>query len=431
MNFEPLNNLNFSMKRYLFICTLLFSYSLVFAQTDQGLIAHYSFDGCNLDDETGTEANRGLANVNGVPPICECGVIGKSLRFDELTNPAHVNDITFAGPVNDEFDTEDFTMSFYFKPTNVQGTMDIISKRDKDDCTNFHAFAVKFTAGSNTLNVLLSEDNDVNASLLYQLPFGRCWYHITIVRKGAASQLYVDGEFVQEVKASRRVDISNNDFLKISGSPCQGTFELPFQGNIDELRIYNQALDKDEIAGLFVPYNRLVNEPNPKIFLGNSLEIEPSLTCAHSFLWTPSDGLNQADTLTPTITPIEPGVITYQIQYIDSTCIATDTIQVTVIDPSTLDCNEIFLPKAFTPNGHGPLQNETYGISNPEAMEQLISFEIFDRWGTMVFGTSDRFTKWDGNFKGQAINPGVFLYKVVYQCDGEEQIQAGSLTLIR
>ena len=419
------------MKKYLLFLVLLFSFNFLFSQTTVGLIAHYSFDDCSLDDETGTEANRGLANINGLPPVCECGVAGQSLRFDEITGLGQPNDITFAGPVNDEFDTEDFTLSFYFKPTNVQGTIDIISKRDKDACTNANAFAVRFTAGSNTLNVLLSEDNDVHASLLYQLPFGRCWYHITIIRKGISSLLYLDGELVQEVRATKRVDISNNDFLKISGSPCQSSIERPFQGNIDEIRVYNRALNEAEIKELFISFNRLPNAPNPKIFLGNFIEIQASLTCAHSFRWTPTDGLSQSDALAPVITPTEPGITTYQIEYIDSTCISTDTLRVTVIDPDELDCNLIFLPKAFTPNGRGPLQNETYGISNPEAMEDLVSFEIFDRWGSLVFSTTDRFAQWDGTFKGQAINPGVFLYKVVYKCENEEQIKAGSLTLLR
>ena len=108
---------------------------------------------------------------------------------------------------------------------------------------------------------------------------------------------------------------------------------------------------------------------------------------------------------------------------------ATDTIQITVIDPEELPC-AAQLPRAFTPNGDG--RNDTYGISNSVVLEgRLIEFEIFDRWGGRIFSTTDPFAKWDGTFNGKELNPGVLLYRVRFMCGDEELTDMGSLTLLR
>ena len=111
-----------------------------------------------------------------------------------------------------------------------------------------------------------------------------------------------------------------------------------------------------------------------------------------------------------------------------SACVATDSVQVTVIDPDELPC-EAFLPRAFTPNGDN--LNDTYGISNPYAIEELLSFEIFDRWGGQVFYTEDPFERWDATFHGDKVMPGVFLWRVRYRCDGAEQVKSGNVTVLR
>ena len=102
----------------------------------------------------------------------------------------------------------------------------------------------------------------------------------------------------------------------------------------------------------------------------------------------------------------------------------------TVIDPATLDCNTIFIPNAFTPGG-SPGRNDAFGISTPFAVNDFISFEIFDRWGGRVFNAVDPFQTWDGSFQDKPVNPGVFLYRLRYRCDGVEKLKTGSLTLLR
>jgi gliding motility-associated-like protein len=111
-------------------------------------------------------------------------------------------------------------------------------------------------------------------------------------------------------------------------------------------------------------------------------------------------------------------------------CTATDTITVNVIDPDTLDCTRIFIPNAFTP-GFSSGRNDRFFISNPFAISEFISFEVFDRWGGRVFNAESVTDSWDGTFAGNPVNTGIFLYRLRYRCKGEEKVLSGTVTLLR
>ena len=142
----------------------------------------------------------------------------------------------------------------------------------------------------------------------------------------------------------------------------------------------------------------------------------------------PSTGISDPMISDPVVTPTGPTNYIVAIEYAD--CLATDTIFVNVIDPDTLDCNTIYIPNAFTP-GATPGRNDVFGISNPFAVDEFISFEVFDRWGGRVFNAATPFDAWDGNFQGKPTNPGVFLYRLHYKCDSVEKVKTGTLTLLR
>lgn len=57
----------------------------------------------------------------------------------------------------------------------------------------------------------------------------------------------------------------------------------------------------------------------------------------------------------------------------------------------------IWIPNAFTPNEDG--KNERFGPHAVGFMEKGYSMKIFDRWGRLVFETTDFYTRWDGTDK--------------------------------
>ncbi len=84
----------------------------------------------------------------------------------------------------------------------------------------------------------------------------------------------------------------------------------------------------------------------------------------------------------------------------------------------------------FTPNGDG--KNDFVKILNAGEMK-LIDFTIYNRWGELVFQTSDIEQGWDGNYRGSLQNEGTFVYyiKAINKKTSTEVFQKGNIALIR
>jgi gliding motility-associated-like protein len=90
---------------------------------------------------------------------------------------------------------------------------------------------------------------------------------------------------------------------------------------------------------------------------------------------------------------------------------------------------ELLIPNAFSPNGDG--QNDIFRIANITD-EKLIDFKVFNRWGTILFRTTDPKQGWDGTNKGQAQPVGVYGYVIrIGYPDGYVETYKGTVTLIR
>ncbi len=99
------------------------------------------------------------------------------------------------------------------------------------------------------------------------------------------------------------------------------------------------------------------------------------------------------------------------------------------------NCPIYNLPNVFTPNNDG--DNDLF-IPFPYCFVDAIDLQIYNRWGNVVFQTSDPDIKWDGkNLKGNDVSEGVYFYtcKVFEQrVSGivrSTEILQGSIQIIR
>ncbi len=404
---------------YCILLLFLWTTTLSAQEVVNGLVAHYSFDDCfdQGKDDTGNNASATIAGS----PECVCGVSGNAILLD-----GEDDYLQFLGTVVNTFSTIDFTVSLFIKPTQPLGTQVILSKQDA--CTVDRSFTIDFKASSNSIAAELSQNAMRSAKVDGTLDPEPCWYHIIFIRRGNRSQLFIDGVLTEEVSAESRVNVESNGVFSLGDGKCVDIDVNRFAGLVDELKVYERALRVEEVQALNLKPDRIANE-DAVIFLGSSVEIELGKTCADTYDWIPRAGIDDPSISNPIITPTIEGVFTYEVTLSDQYCAATDTLQITVIDPESLPC-AAQLPSAFTPNNDG--RNDTYGISNSVVLEdKLISFEIFDRWGGRIFSTTNPKEKWDGRFNNKELNPGVLLYRVRYLCGDEEKIDMGSLTLLR
>jgi len=89
------------------------------------------------------------------------------------------------------------------------------------------------------------------------------------------------------------------------------------------------------------------------------------------------------------------------------------------------------IPNAFTPNNDG--KNDRFKILGLPA-ENITQFnlQIFDRWGQIVFETTDIESSWDGSCKGKSCPAEVYNWLVFYQTSKKTRISnKGQVMLIR
>jgi gliding motility-associated-like protein len=98
-------------------------------------------------------------------------------------------------------------------------------------------------------------------------------------------------------------------------------------------------------------------------------------------------------------------------------------------EDSTVKHKELLIPNAFTPNNDG--QNDVFKIKNITD-ERIIDFKVFNRWGTILFRTTDPAVGWDGTNKGQPQPIGVYGYVIqIGYPDGYVETYKGTVTLIK
>jgi len=122
----------------------------------------------------------------------------------------------------------------------------------------------------------------------------------------------------------------------------------------------------------------------------------------------------------------------YTVTAIDENgCIATSEILIRIDDE-----RKVYIPNIFSPNGDGI--NDQFQLYTGQGVTEVVIFQVFDRWGNKMFEVEDLSPNpagtigWDGTFKGQNLDPGVFAYRAeITFIDGKTIPYTGSITIIR
>ena len=222
---------------------------------------------------------------------------------------------------------------------------------------------------------------------------------------------------------------------QVSGRSFQDTFV--FDGLA--AGIYNLTVKDDRgctetiSAEIFQPEQLLVSAgEDTTVTLGFTtqlLAVHQPASKPVTFSWTPPENASCTDCPFPTVRPT--ASTTYQVSVIDENgCAASDNVTVFVF----LD-RPIFIPNSFTPNNDG--FNDRLGIFAGPAVRGVRSLKIFSRWGEEVYSNenyplNDDMSGWDGTYKGQELNPGVFAYVAEIEFIDDVVVQfEGDITLIR
>ena len=139
--------------------------------------------------------------------------------------------------------------------------------------------------------------------------------------------------------------------------------------------------------------------------------------------WSPATGLNTTDGDAPT-TILQNDQLYHLTATTDIGCKALDSVMIRVFNSPG-----VLVPSAFTPNSDGlnDLLRPRYN-----GIKSLDYFSVYDRWGALVFKTSDLTKGWDGKVNGQLQNNGTFVWIISAEgFDGKRFQLKGTTTIIK
>ena len=92
--------------------------------------------------------------------------------------------------------------------------------------------------------------------------------------------------------------------------------------------------------------------------------------------------------------------------------------------------SDLYMPNAFSPNGDG--LNDMYPNNQYQDIGVEYNLKIFTRWGEKLEDFDSPSYSWDGNYKGEAMAEGVYIYIINWiGCDNKRRQKSGNVTLIK
>ncbi len=153
---------------------------------------------------------------------------------------------------------------------------------------------------------------------------------------------------------------------------------------------------------------------------GESYLITPQTNCTR-FSWWPELGLSDTAIADPLATPTANTLYFVQAST-EWGCQVRDSIKIRVED------TKLVLPNAFVP---GSNVNNRFKIIKM-GIASLTYFRIYNRWGNLVYESSDIEAGWDGTYNGKPQPFGVYIYDIEAKTStGKPYKVHGNVTLIR
>ncbi len=227
-------------------------------------------------------------------------------------------------------------------------------------------------------------------------------------------EVYIDGVFKATISSFpariNHLDLGEHSLFVMDSGDCL------YEDNFTISEFSDIGI---EIEGLYI-----INE-------GESVVFEPKVSNAYtSISWSPPDYLSCTSCHSPTVTP-ERNMIYWVTVTDEQGC--QDSAMVRVVIRKNIN---VYTPNIFTPNNDGI--NDYFTIyTDDKKIDRIENLKVYSRWGELLYENS-KFPPnvptegWDGTFKGQPMDPDVFMWNAEIDIPGEGlRIIRGDVSLIR
>ena len=236
----------------LFILLVLSSFSQI--KLDSGLVAYYPFNG-NANDESGN-GNNPIFN-NATLTNDEQGNPNNAYHFNGINNYIEIPNSTSINPVNQ------ISLCALIRPTGFyKGPChgnSIIMKGDADYLQGNYALRFDdnaYTYGQNCSTNIVDTIHQNFYSMSAQTPSPGYmpyinkdqWYCIVYTYNGSLGKFYLDGNLIDSEYSS--ITGFSNNYNLFFGRLSNSTFPYWLNADLDEVRIYNRAINSQEVTAL-------------------------------------------------------------------------------------------------------------------------------------------------------------------------------------
>ncbi|HQW97186.1 MAG TPA: LamG domain-containing protein, partial [Saprospiraceae bacterium] len=256
------------MNRILFCLILLTNIASAQVDLSLGLRAYYPFSG-NTNDVSGNNNNPVFNNATLTAD--RNGIANSAYHFDGSTNYMRIINNPSINMTNK------MSIAAWVKPMGFySGTCHnnmLLSKGDADYLTG--NYSLRYTPdplSGCVSNPPLSQNVFYSVNSIATTPFVELnkWYSVVWTSDGITANIYVDCQLRGSVPAGSFS--FTNSFDLYFGKMNNGTFPYWLNGDLDEIRIYDRALNQEEVNVLggcnaTIPCNNWLNTPTEPSFV--------------------------------------------------------------------------------------------------------------------------------------------------------------------
>lgn len=263
------------MKNYTILLILLFLFTTITVSIGQhdSLVRHWSFDNDISNFEN-------LINGEELSPSLSEGIHKKGFLFSD--NYLEIKDGVDL--------MEDFTLSFWFKPSDVENNQTLFYQfrqiSGKNDIRNFIRLEIE-----DGVFILKSEKGRFGLKSIDLITDE--WYAVSYMYDGMNTQLYLQGQLIYTT--SEEISFYNKSYQTVKNRLFIGrshTMKSQFIGVVDEIKVFQRAIEDEEVAAIYqefesntlsqsestdvVEVNEATYQDLPPASSGNTTEIKPA-----------------------------------------------------------------------------------------------------------------------------------------------------------
>lgn len=236
-------------KHLTIISVILFSQFSVQAQVENGLVAHFMLDGIDFTDETGTQ--DGVSNSRGNSTfdstLDKTGGMNLATDFQGGIMEAGTNRRTI---------TNEVSVSAWIRTSaSTAFNQAIVSQYN---CDFSGGYLLYLREGTVSMDIRDNSNKGYMTSGKSSIINDNKWHHVVgDVSSAGDISIWVDGQLASSNTYSTINSLMSGCGLAVGGLSTLNTLNTtgPFDGDIDEVRIYNRSLDSLEVDTLYqYPY---------------------------------------------------------------------------------------------------------------------------------------------------------------------------------